>query len=690
MQNKHQDQYLFTLQGQDYLDELKTRINDYRNFCDRSGLAGRWALSCTSYYGMSPDGKISWAVTPGGEFGELVQMKVNDYASYVRHQQILAIQNRPAGIAKAINSDVETLRNARVATQLVEYYLTDPSHMFERQYVHALLMTLLSAESFVVQEWDTAMGPDIAADEQENVIRGGDMRQEVYPAWSVTRDLGSPSAHDMPWFIFSDRVNKFELAAKYPAFRDEILINAKRGGSGVRAPLLYRPYSDNTDYIEIHKAICFPSLACPEGRYTLFIEDEVLLDVAYPYSFKNVHRCYSDDVIQTCFGHTQNYDLLGLEQVTDTLNSIAINAMSTFGVATIVGPKGGGISHQELAAGLRYLELDPDMVDKIRALDLAKIPEALMPLLQMYGVKKGELSGINSILRGDPQGALKGSSGSALALLQSQAITYNSSNQFSFYRLLSSSGTGIIEMMRQFADEPRIVRIAGKANAESIKEFKFDRETMKAVSTVVFEPVNPVLQTSGGKLSVAQELLQAGLITDPNDYVEVLTTGNLGVVTNKINTVKEAMIEENELLAEGQMVQAVITENHQKHIESHQVVISMPNAKENPQIVQNTLAHIQEHLDLWRQASDTNPALLAATGQQVLPPMPVPGMPPGGGMPPEAGGPPPGPDQGMAPPPPDPAGGDQTGAGMPNLPQPPKNPATGERVVLPQGTAVRQ
>ncbi len=682
MLNKNNDTYFVDLQGDEYLDALKDKVNTYRDYCGSSGQLARWSLSLSNYYGLSNDGKNSWRVTPGGEFGELVQMKVNDYASLVRHELVLAIQNRPAGIAKAVNSDTETLRNARIGTQLVEYYLSDPSHMFERDFVMALELSLLTSESFVVQDWNTAAGQEIRPDEQGQPVQSGDMEQEVYGTWNVARDLGAPSAHNMPWHVFSKRVNKFELAAKFKAHKDAILLDGKDGTSGIRKPMIFRKDTDVSDYIEVHKLIHQPTSACPNGRYTLFISDQILLDVAYPYKFANVHRCYSEELVETPFGHTPNYDLLGLEQCTDTLHSIAINNLSTFGVGTIIGPKGGGIAHQELGKGGRYLEVDPDHVDKIRVLDLAKLPDALMPMLQALNQKKGELSGINSILRGDPQGQLKGASGSAMALLQSQAITYNSANQFSFYRLLSSCGTGIIEMMRQFSDEERVVRIAGKANQQAIKEFKFDSETLGSVSTVVFEPVNPVLQTASGKLTVAQDLMQAGAITDPNDYVEVLTTGNLSVITNRAVTLKEAILEEDEKLAEGVPVQAVITENHQQHINSHQVVISMPDSKKDPRIVQNVLSHIQEHLSLWRLASDTNPALLAATGQQVLPPMPIPGMP---ALPPGA---PNSEQQPSGPQAPSAVGPDMTGSVQPNLPQPPMVAGTSERAPVAPGTSI--
>ncbi len=120
---RNQDQYFATLEGQEYLDALCNKVNIYRNFVARSGHATLWATALGAFFGSSEDGKNSWRVTPGGEFGELVQMKVNDFASLLRHQLVLAVQERPAGIAKAVNTDVKTLRDAHIGSQLVEYFL---------------------------------------------------------------------------------------------------------------------------------------------------------------------------------------------------------------------------------------------------------------------------------------------------------------------------------------------------------------------------------------------------------------------------------------------------------------------------------------------------------------------------------------------------------------------------------------
>lgn len=132
--------------------------------------------------------------------------------------------------------------------------------------------------------------------------------------------------------------------------------------------------------------------------------------------------------------------------------------------------------------------------------------------------------------------------------------------------------------------------------------------------------------------------------------------------------------------SKGESVQAVVTENHADHIKSHMSVIASPEAKEDERVLSVTLAHIQEHLDVWQDASINNPAILLATGQQPLPP-PQPQMPPG--MPP-AGGP-------AGPGAPAPSGGPgpmkapdaALGEMQPKAPNLPTNPATGEEPAIP-------
>ena len=687
---KNQEQYFATLTDATYIDELKTKVTDYRQQCASSGLNELWGLSLGNYYGMQPDGKVSWRVSQAGDAGELVQMKVNEYGSYVRHEVTLAVQQRPAGMAKAVNADPDTLRNARIGTQLVEYYLTDPAHKFESDYVRSLLLALLSAEALVVQDWDPNVGEQIMVDDQGKPINSGDITQTVYAAWDAARDWRHPDGK-APWYIFSKRTLKWNLAAIFPAYAEEIIHQSST--NLVAETFFGNPSTDDSDYIEEFYFVHFPCPAVRNGRVTRFTNDVIFLDSEYPYGFRNVHRITDQDMIQSSHGHTSNYDLLGLEQVTDCLDSIILNNLSTFGIATIVGPKSGedgtnGLYHKDLGKGLRYIEVEPQFVDKIKPLDLCKIPSEIFGYKDSLSAKKGELSGINSILRGDPQGALKDASGSAMALLQSQALIYNSGVQQSFYSLLSSAGTGIIELCRANADEERMFRIAGKASQEHIDEFKYTRQTLEAISTVVFEPVNPAMQTTAGKMLFADKLAERGQLENPKDYIELATTGNLSVLLDPNTAARDLILDENIWLARGETVQVIATENHKDHIARHSVLFASARAKHDLKSCLTGLSHIQAHLDMWIWLSANNPALLIATNQDVLPigpGMAVPQTPPPGAPVSSA---PQVPSQPM-PVPGESSPGEQVG-NQPVLPKPPTDPGTGEYAMVAPQTTVRQ
>jgi hypothetical protein len=152
-------------------------------------------------------------------------------------------------------------------------------------------------------------------------------------------------------------------------------------------------------------------------------------------------------------------------------------------------------------------------------------------------------------------------------------------------------------------------------------------------------------------------------------YMEIINSGQL---PDEMQTTPPLLVikQENEKLARGENVQALVTELHMEHIKIHQQLINSPESKEDPALVQTTLEHIQQHLDLWRSA---DPAILMITGQQPAPPMPMPAQ----AVPPQAQIEPP-PVQG------------QEVAGMPAMPSLPQGADEGSQAAYEQSLAAQQ
>lgn len=279
----------------------------------------------------------------------------------------------------------------------------------------------------------------------------------------------------------------------------------------------------------------------------------------------------------------------------------------------------------------------PDLVDKLRPLQLLHTPPEIFNYIGMLGEKKGKAVGsVSGILS---QQAAQGASGSSMALIQTQAISYNSGTQRSFFKMLGGTMTKLIGVLRVYADTPRVASIVGKTKSAGLKEFKYTGHDLGSISSIVYEIVNPVFQTYGGRLTAAQDLLKAGQIKSPKQYINLVATGQADVFDQDDEADGLLILEENEWLMEGKPVHPIITQQHADHIKSHTSQITLEAQMEDPEFVARVLDHIQEHINLWQQASATNPGILIATNQQPLPPPPPPMMAPGIGMP---GAPPPG------------------------------------------------
>jgi hypothetical protein len=245
-------------------------------------------------------------------------------------------------------------------------------------------------------------------------------------------------------------------------------------------------------------------------------------------------------------------------------------------------------------------------------------------------VQQGDLiSNVSQIGRGNAPANM---SGTAMALLQQQAIQSTSGVQTSYTFALENIGTGVIELLQTFAVVPRIAMIAGKSKRSMMKSFS--NKDLQGIGRVYVNRANPLTKTGAGRMEIANNLLQAqGMISTPEQYLGVLTTGNLEPLYQRDNSQRMNILSENEALMESQPVQALLTDNHPEHILEHSCVLDSPESRQDPKITQATLNHIQEHLNI---AKGMDPQLAMVLKQQSLftpPPPPMPG-PQGPGAPP--------------------------------------------------------
>ena len=146
----------------------------------------------------------------------------------------------------------------------------------------------------------------------------------------------------------------------------------------------------------------------------------MLYDGPLPYREIPLYSIAVDDQIGTGYGYTPAFDLIPLQESIDRLYTTILTNQSAFGVQNIVVSKDADVDAQNLAGGLRVLKKNPNT--EIEPLNLTSTPAEIFEFLKMLVGDMETLSGVNSVVRGNPEASLK--SGAALAMIASQAIQF--------------------------------------------------------------------------------------------------------------------------------------------------------------------------------------------------------------------------------------------------------------------------
>lgn len=648
--------------------ELAKKVDNYYEYLMTSG---RWRLygrSFEYYYNGQQRGA---RVLKTGEQDEYTGININHYRNILQHLLVNTTSSRTSYEPHATNTDYKSQSQTILAKGILEYY--DRTKRFERFSEKGLEDCLVYAEGFIVEEWDAFEGEDYIPNPNDpnRPHKQGDVKISEFNPVDMIRDFTATKWSDLDWNITRKFVNKWSYAARYPEMADKILALATDPAVW-RERRIGRPVIEGDgDQIPLYTFYHDKTPAVPNGRLVEFFDPETItLDSPLPYDKRPIYRVVASEQDNTPFGYTIGWDLLAIQETIDALYSTVTTNQATFGVQNILMPDGANIGVTEIAGGLNLIKYNPKM-GKPEPLNLTNTPKEIFAYIQQLEKLMETISGVNSVTRGNPEASLK--SGAALALVASQAIQFNSGLQKTYTHLKEDMGTATINLLKTYAETPRIAMIVGKANRPLLKEFK--GTDLSSIDRVTVDVGSALARTTAGKMQIADQLLQAGHIKNADEYIQLLQTGSIEPMIEGQQAQSLLIRAENEHLAEGQPVQAIDIDDHRLHIVEHAVVLASPEARMSPEIVENCMAHIMQHVQALQNG---NKILLALYGQPNVPPEQPPGGPPQG---------PPG-QPGQVPPPGVPAPAADVipglpeqvnGVNNPNLPQMPTNPLDGQQ-----------
>jgi hypothetical protein len=463
-------------------------------------------------------------------------------------------------------------------------------------------------------------------------VKSGDNRVTLLTPFDVAK---STKVKVSPWKIIRERVNRFDLMAQYPEFAEYIseACDEAEDTESLNYPLNFNARNQNDDeemvflYTFFHD--CTP--AVPSGLIVKWVGDQILEMEALDAVYENipVFDLSAGDVIDSIAAHGTSIDLLAIQDVLSALFTAVVTNNVNLSMINVYG-KDPNTKKTQIAEGMNlWTGTEPPV-----ALALANSSPETYQLIEMLIGQATQSAGQNELTNGQVS-ETKLSSGNALVVLLTTALQFVSDIQRDYSDVVSDVMTQIIKNIRLNCKVEMVATIAGKTNRNYTKPFM--AKDLYGIDNIKVELQNPVMATQAGRSQVAEALLNAQMLDDPHDYVTVLTTGDLPSAMDGTLTLKQGIQEENERLKDGEPVPVLVSDRHDLHFASHIAQLNDPETRKRPDLVDNILAHAQEHQDKWVELTMTNPAMLALLGMQ---PAPMPGPPPGAIPPPgQEGGP---------------------------------------------------
>jgi hypothetical protein len=604
--------YFANLPQEQIAEALYEKVNNYYEKLESSGKLALYSKVHRYYFALNQGGRHeAIGIQQAGVQGELSLLKANHYRNLLTHLHVLVTQQRPAFDCRAINTDYKSQIQTILGKNILEYYLREKR--LDVIFRQAAESAIVYGEAYLEVEWDEQLGDEVTADvDTGEVIKSGDIAARVYGPMDVIRQWKTNRDGRLPWYILRSFEDKYELAARNPEQAEAILAYSEEHEQD---RTLYHEFAmakqdtHEENLIPVYTFYHDRTIACPEGRKIRFIGNEIVVK----YETLNtpempVYQMMPSRQHGTSFGYSISFDLLCVQEAIDMLYSTITTNQSTFGVQNIWVKPGSNLQTNQLAGGLNVFE----STEKPEPINLTNTPAEIFNFLQGLETLGEVLSGVNSVARGQPEASLK--SGSALALVASQAVQFSNGLQAAFARMLEDSGTCILRTLQTRATLPRATVIAGKNNKSYMKDFTGD--DLKAVNRVIVDLGNAISRTLSGRVEMATQLLQAQTVT-ADQYIQVIETGNLDVMIDDKKSEELLIDSENEAIREGKPVVVVAIDQHLSHIKGHRQLMADPSERTNPQLVQAALAHIQEHINAL---TSVNPQLLNVLGMQSLAP----------------------------------------------------------------------
>lgn len=482
---------------------------------------------------------------PNGVAGKLAPARVPKYVrrktvnrirSFVRAETSKFLSTLPTVEAIPSSGEDEDTASAQAAEQVWESYAS--RRLLRREYSRAVWWKVVTGNGFIKEWWDPTI---VVPGAEKGTTQLGDiMFRAVTPFHIFVPDLREREVDDQPYIIHA-QVKNIEWVKQFYAAELE---GARLSPSTVSAnTLLDEAYLNlqNTprgdlDSVVIYEMWVRPMQTplLPNGGFIVMIEDTLVavMDQGLPYNhgqfpYTKFEHLFND----TFYADSPLVDLIELQKEYNEWRTDIGLAAKRMGRPQWAAVKGSIDPSKVTNEPGQILLYNQGFAAPIQV-QPSPIPEYVMSIGQQNLQDFEDLSGQHEVSRGDtPPGV---TAGTAIAFLQEKDDQYLTPQYQNVEDGFERIATQTLSLFQQFVDLPRQIKVIGR-------DATFDTVTLAGADVeggtdIRVEPGSSIGQTMAAKRATIMDMFSMGIITDPNEALQLMEVGG----AQRVLSVKDA------------------------------------------------------------------------------------------------------------------------------------------------------
>lgn len=640
-------------------ESLAKAIIEQQNEHDRvaidRGFVTMWRIAHAARFGQDPANPGTFdtqMIGVEGVHGDQLRVRMNEPAALLRQQLTMATGQAAAFQAVALNTDTAAIAMAPINDAAVTYF-------YEKEMPRSRERLLLDSAlrygaGYAWWRWDKYAGEDVQVGTEQIPLPPA-----VDPSGTATAPLpiygpsGAPVARiKRPWEHFcnprereshlwrgiTERRNKYELMALYPAIAERIkgmtgdmtLIEQSIFGTTVGLP-----EDDLTVRHFYHVALGDPldkSNVLRQGRYFACVGDVPIpgADGPLPVTRKcgmpiaELMPVKSDDV---AFGHCDWWDVLSAQQGKDQITSDTMSNITLFGRSNAFKGPETEMDLDALAEGggvftLGANEQPPGFMDP------PQMSSAAQWLSERFDKVQQIITALNSVQLGQPGANIN--SGEMAALFTNLAAEGQNDIQMCTDEARKRSANIVADLVMLNGGDEVVIQIVGEDQRPMLVKYRTSQ--LRGIRNVDMQTVPPMMRNTQGRITL-HKIIQDTPPDERDEVATMITTGQARQTTARESAEWNRISWENEQLGKGIACTPSSTDDPKKHLRQH--IKKLNELSLDPKANAKPIAAIQQHiLQTLHTYYTTDPMLASFNDVPPPPPTSTPGNPP----PPGAGG----------------------------------------------------